>query len=275
MTWFRVDDSFYDHPKTRAIDPKRLPDAVYVWTMAGCYCARHLTDGSISRTSLKAVCNLFERRLKAVCDELVRVNLWEFDGVSYKFRDWHDYQPTRSSVLDSREKAKIRKAENRARHAVTQMAGVVTETPTRPDPTRPDPDLKREQRVAAAAELVEPYPEPTPIAPAPARVRGALVRGYRDAFEAHAGSLATDVRPETADDAVRAVLARASVTERDPVELAAGCARAWFGLNASRWRGLPRWDWFLRDVGAVLADARPATATEHATETGEEIQWAM
>jgi hypothetical protein len=40
VTWFKVDDSFYDHPKV--FD---LPDsAVALWTRAGCWSARNYID---------------------------------------------------------------------------------------------------------------------------------------------------------------------------------------------------------------------------------------
>ena len=43
MTWFYVDDNFSTHPKCIGISM----EAVGVWTMAGTWCARHLTDGYI------------------------------------------------------------------------------------------------------------------------------------------------------------------------------------------------------------------------------------
>lgn len=112
-------------------------------------------------------------------------------------------------------------------------------------------------RAAAAASepWVDPEPEPSPNAPKPATVRGALVAGYREAFEREFRSMPTDVRGSEADEAVRAVLARASVLERDPCELAKSAAAHWFRENAAKWQKPPRWAWFLKDIGGLLADA--------------------
>jgi hypothetical protein len=40
---FRVSDGFPDHPKTLGL----TLEAIGLWTLAGCWCARYLTDGYI------------------------------------------------------------------------------------------------------------------------------------------------------------------------------------------------------------------------------------
>ena len=47
MPWFRVDDSFADHPKALAAGP-----AVALWLAGGCWAARHLTDGFVPAGAL-------------------------------------------------------------------------------------------------------------------------------------------------------------------------------------------------------------------------------
>ncbi len=116
-------------------------------------------------------------------------------------------------------------------------------------------DASRTRAAAVAEPWVDPEPEPSPNAPRPATVRGALVSGYREAFEREFKSMPTDVRGSEADEAVRAVLARASVLERDPCELAKSSAAHWFRENSAKWQKPPRWAWFLKDIGALLADA--------------------
>jgi hypothetical protein len=44
MTWSKIDDQFYDHPKIVAAGP--LGTALFVCGLS--YCSRHLTDGFIS-----------------------------------------------------------------------------------------------------------------------------------------------------------------------------------------------------------------------------------
>jgi len=118
-------------------------------------------------------------------------------------------------------------------------------------------DASRTRAAALPEPWVEPEPEPSPNAPKPATVRGALVTGYREAFEREFRSMPTDVRGSEADEAVRAVLARASVLDRDPCELAKSSAAHWFRENSAKWQKPPRWAWFLKDIGALLADAMP------------------
>lgn len=141
MTWFRVDDGFYDHPKVEALGLA----TVGLWTVAGSWCAKHLTDGRISVSVIRRLGGTV-RQAKS----LVSAGLWtELDANSYQFKDWNDYQPRRNDVLAEREAAKARMAEVRARRRGVQAersaesSTARSSTPrsathTRPDPTRPD-----------------------------------------------------------------------------------------------------------------------------------------
>jgi hypothetical protein len=91
MVWFKVDDSFYDHPKAEDLSDS----AVALWTRAGSYCARHLTDGFVSHRKAARMCDNPESAIS----ELVAAGLWEKDADGYRFHDWHEYQPTREESL--------------------------------------------------------------------------------------------------------------------------------------------------------------------------------
>lgn len=96
MTWFKVDDSFYDHPKV--FD---APDcAVALWTRAGSWSARNLTDGYVPAGMLARLCDDPDRAAK----ELVDRGLWKRSRGGYQFHDWSAYQPMREEVQASREK---------------------------------------------------------------------------------------------------------------------------------------------------------------------------
>ena len=157
MTWFKVDDGFYDHPKV--ID---LPlAAVGLWALAGAYCARHLTDGVITDRQIRAIGGT---RKQAAA--LVAAGLWSSDDAPpsarrYAFNDWGDFQPARADVEAKREEARERMAAARARKRKTSGNGEMFARtngersqevrsdglgershypdPTRPDPARPDP----------------------------------------------------------------------------------------------------------------------------------------
>ena len=103
MTWFKVDDSFFDHPKVLAI-PERTRDRVLMkWWRAGCWSAKHLTDGVIEAHIARQL-----RISHATCAQLVAVGLWEVCENGWKFHDWDDYQPTRDQVMAKRAATKER-----------------------------------------------------------------------------------------------------------------------------------------------------------------------
>lgn len=152
MTWFKVDDGFYDHPKV--VD---LPlAAVGLWALAGAYCARHLTDGVITDRQIRAIGGT---RKQAAA--LVSAGLWSADDAPpsarrYAFNDWGDFQPSRADVEAKREEARERMAAARARKRKTSGNGKMfartngersqevrsdglSERSHYPDPSRPDP----------------------------------------------------------------------------------------------------------------------------------------
>lgn len=100
MTWFKLDDSFYDHPKV--FDASDA--AVALWVRAGCWSARNLTDGFVPagmpvRLSTSA---------EAAAAELARRGLWERTRGGWLFHDWAEYQPTKESVEADRKAARER-----------------------------------------------------------------------------------------------------------------------------------------------------------------------
>jgi hypothetical protein len=191
MTWFKVDDSFAQHPKVLAIPRKDRPAAVGLWTLAGTWCAAQLTDGHLAAYLVAE----FGSTVK-LAEQLVRVGLWEATDGGYRFHDWADWQPTRDQVEGERAAARERMQRARERRRRSgeqppQFAGSSPEhtpndertspevhgsspgvrlTPTRPDPTRPDPNTfgvlngsPREgdvEQVDARASNAPPPPEP-------------------------------------------------------------------------------------------------------------------
>lgn len=140
MTWFRIDDSFYDHPKV--FD---APDcAVALWTRAGTWSARNLTDGFVPNGMPARLCDDHATAVK----ELLRRGLWKRATGGFLFHDWTDFQPTAEAVKTLREqrsaagkrgghakaaqanpKQTSSKSQASASHVAKQNAA-----PTRPDP---------------------------------------------------------------------------------------------------------------------------------------------
>jgi hypothetical protein len=151
MVWFRVDDSFYDHPKVVSIPRSIRAEAVGTWTLAGDWCARHLTDGVLPIAQVEELGGTMAGALA-----LVKAKLWTRTKTEFRFKSWAEYQPTREQVEASRESERTRKARQRAKQPGQQPesdqspAGSPAPVPPgrpvghqrvsgHPVPTRPDP----------------------------------------------------------------------------------------------------------------------------------------
>lgn len=155
MTWFKIDDTLWGHPKWIATGLA----ARGLWATAGSWSAAQLTDGFIPAHLLPM---LGGRTRDAV--ELVARGLWETADGGWRFHDWSEYQPTRADVESKREYERDRKRKYRR-----SPDGTYSGTPKGTDkgsPTNPSRPV--------------PY---TPLPPAP---NGAESQPNRS--PAHAGS---------------------------------------------------------------------------------------
>lgn len=159
MPWFKVDDNFYDHPKLLDVPNA----AVGLWTKAGSWCARHLTDGVIPAAKVRDF-----KGTTAQVSALISSGLWvesttTSGAKAYAFCNWSEYQPTKESVEKERAEAAERKRKSRNRKARDQEQSKnvtgdvtpeshpmsqegVTDVSHFPDPTRPDPTHKEEEK---------------------------------------------------------------------------------------------------------------------------------
>lgn len=158
MPWFKVDDSFYDHPKFLDVPNA----AVGLWTKAGAWCGKHLTDGVIPATQVKRF-----KGTNAQVNALISAGIWiedrsESGSKVYRFHDWNGWQPTREQKLKEREEQAERQRKSRERKAqeqeerrnVTRDSHVTPSRDShechkgvsqRPVPSRPDPTLRKKE----------------------------------------------------------------------------------------------------------------------------------
>lgn len=145
MAWVRIDDSFSDHPKVEAAGG----DAAWLYVCMLCYCNRHLTDGFVPVEKLPRLSD--RSRPAALAARLAEVGLVDAVDGGWRVHDYHDYQPSRESVVAERDQAKERM--RRVRKERSGSANVRPNTDRtvpngsanvrpkfgNPDPTRPDP----------------------------------------------------------------------------------------------------------------------------------------
>jgi hypothetical protein len=132
MTWFKVDDGLYGHPKAMSAGL----EAMGLWTLCGSYCGRYLTDGFVPATYVRS---LGERTRLA--HRLVAAGLWyedEKDGQKgWSFHKWEHYQPTRADVEADRKAARTRQAKHRESQRDRRVTDDVTNTVTHASPRGP------------------------------------------------------------------------------------------------------------------------------------------
>lgn len=166
MTWFRIDDGLADHPKVLALQSgKHWKGAIALWTLAGSWCSRHLTDGYVPAAVIARL-----GALTAEADALVAAGLWGRSEDGYAFHDWAAHNPLRAEIEAKREATRERVTSHRKKrggnddgnsggNAVT--GAVVTPLPSRPVPTQPIPE--RDLDAGGSLDGVAPAPGPTPV----------------------------------------------------------------------------------------------------------------
>lgn len=141
--WFKVDDSFYMHPKVLGLSAR----AGWLWLRAGCWSAQQMTDGLIPGDIVHVLGGS-----KKDADELVEAGLWEHVQGDYGFHDWEKYQFTAEEIRARRKANADRQKKWRDSHRgsdgkfvsngvsnalVTDESNALV-TPPRPVPSRPD-----------------------------------------------------------------------------------------------------------------------------------------
>jgi hypothetical protein len=156
MTWFKVDDRLPGSRKLLRIPRARRAAAIGIWTLAGAWCARELSNGEVPAELLVDIGGT-AREAK----DLVDSGLWEVTEGGWQFHDWFDYQPSREEVLrdrkahaDRQQAYRERKRAERDGNRDTSRGHNVTVdidssdadvtpavTDARPDPSRPVPSI--------------------------------------------------------------------------------------------------------------------------------------
>jgi len=118
MTWGRLDDGLYDHPKLEGLGRFRLA-GVGLWTLCISWSNHRLTDGVISAARIKALGGSV-----ALADRLVSAGLLERAPDGYSVHDFLEYNDP-AVVVHARRKASAER-QRRSRSARVQVTPPVT-----------------------------------------------------------------------------------------------------------------------------------------------------
>lgn len=102
MTWVKVSDDFWRHPKVRRLLDRPLgPAALGLWVAAQSWIGEELTDGFVPD---RQPTRLMGADVSDLVEELVLVGLWERAIGGWQVHDYLDYNPSRAQVDDDRER---------------------------------------------------------------------------------------------------------------------------------------------------------------------------
>ena len=172
MVWFNVDDGFSTSPKVLGIPRAyRLP-AIGLWTIAGSWCAKHMTDGHFGEFMLDEW-----GADPAVAHTLVDAALWEATPLGFVFHDWPEWQRTRVQIEAKREQERVRKDSYRKAKADERV--------------NPDEDMSRRRPTGTPASVPRVSRHPSQALPSPSKP---TLLSTKDIVEDHEPS--SELRPE-------------------------------------------------------------------------------
>jgi len=127
MTWFRLDDSWHNHPKVLAAGNA----AAGLWVRCANYSAQQLTNGFIPNEIAQQYGTKTER------DRVTGVGLWMKVEGGYFIMDYLEFNPSADQVKADRAAARERQRKSRESRRDSQRESRCESQD--PDPTRPDP----------------------------------------------------------------------------------------------------------------------------------------
>lgn len=111
MTWLRIDDLYYDHPKLRTAGPLAM-----AMDIAGmCYASRFLTDGFIAEAVISHLIGVPRGQQNKCLQSLIEAGRWEIADGGYIIHDFLEYNPSAEVTKANRKHEADRKVASRAR----------------------------------------------------------------------------------------------------------------------------------------------------------------
>lgn len=110
MPWFNVDDGFSNSKPVLRIPRRYRCTAIGLWTLAGSWSAKELTDGFIPDHTLEEFASN-----ASIAGHLVKAGLWSKVSGGWQFEGWEKWQKTKEQVLAFRATEAERKRNARAK----------------------------------------------------------------------------------------------------------------------------------------------------------------
>lgn len=110
MPWFNVDDGFSNSKPVLRIPRRYRCTAIGLWTLAGSWSAKELTDGFIPDHALEEFASN-----ASIAGHLVKAGLWSKVSGGWQFEGWEKWQKTKEQVLAFRATEAERKRNARAK----------------------------------------------------------------------------------------------------------------------------------------------------------------
>lgn len=150
MPWFNVDDGFANSKPVLRISRRYRCAAIGLWTLAGSWSAKELTDGFIPDHAIEEFAST-----PAMAGMLVRAGLWREVAGGWQFENWAKYQKTKEQVYAFRAAEAERKRVARSKPKPPGGGGV-----SHPDSDRTEPAVPLGLQAESGLPIPEPLPTP-------------------------------------------------------------------------------------------------------------------
>lgn len=178
MTWFKVDDGFHSHSKTRKVLAK-APSALALWVVAGSWSSDKLTDGFVPDDQLPW---LVPQGAEEMARQLVAARFWKRVRGGYQFHEWaedndgtkrnptrEDIEALRRAKAQAGRKGGIARSKSlsssRNGSSTGQARATAPATDVLDPPTRPDPFLGGALSAPVTTARTQPQSPPDPRCP--------------------------------------------------------------------------------------------------------------
>ena len=188
MSWVRIDDKAWCHPKFAGLSG----NAVRLWLYALCWCNAQQADGHVPKSMIRT----FGSSAKDV-EALIMAGLWEATDDGWVFHNYLRYQPSKAKIEAKREQISNRVTlhRKRSRNIVTLEAGAepVTQVYASPQSQSQSQDQRDPPVVPQPGDANE-----APTKPARAKRRSALPAAWEPtpAHAAKASELRIPIDPQ-------------------------------------------------------------------------------